>query len=191
MSTEFTTPPAVFVSGNLFEPYPDGKYFFAVAIKKTDPKYDVIWNAIKSEAIKGFPKLFNPQGKCIARQFAFKVIDGDSEIPNTKGVAPREKAGYRGHWVINFGGMFPPKVFNKKGTEVLTQVGDIKRGDIIKVAGSVKANGSSVQPGVYLNAKFVALVEHGTPLETTNAGTPPADFFSDAYEGFGEEDVPF
>ena len=96
--------------------------------------------------------------------FAWKVEDGDSQIPNRKGRKPCENEGWPGHWVLMFSSGFPPKIYNNNGTEQLLQPDHVKPGYYIQVSGSVDGNGSQQQPGVFLNHSMVALVGFGPEI---------------------------
>lgn len=151
-------------------------YFMAIAIAKTDPGWPAIWEAIKAEAIKGFPHLtahIQPLASPAdigQLQFAFKVTDGDSTLPNKKGVVPSSKPGFPGNWVIGFSGGFAPKVYTKGGAELITNPELVKRGYYVRIYGSVKGNGSAQQPGVYLNHSMVELVGYGEEIVTGPSG---------------------
>ncbi len=107
------------------------------------------------------------------RDFAFKVTDGDSQIPNKKNKRPCDQEGYAGHWVLNFSNGFAPKGCNADGSEILPN-GAIKRGYFVQVLCSVIANANSNNPGVYLNHEAVALAGYGEEIfvgaDTSKAG---------------------
>lgn len=104
-----------------------------------------------------------PGGQANAPTFAWKVTDGDSQIPNRKGVKPCTKEGYPGHWVLSYSSSYAPKTFNANGTEAIPAE-SIKNGYYVQVAGNVAANGSANQPGVYLNHQMVALSAYGAEI---------------------------
>ncbi len=141
-------------------------YFMALAIPKTDAGYAQLDATVRQTAASAFPTLFDPQGNCINPKFAFKITDGDSQIPNTKGVAPCTREGFPGHWILNFSGGFAPKCYTKGGAEVIVDKKAIKRGDYIRISGSVAGNGSMQQPGVFLNHSMVEFVGHGVEIIT-------------------------
>lgn len=151
-------------------------YFMGIAIPKTDPAWPPIWEAIKQEAISGFPHLA-AHIQAIATpadigqlQFAFKVTDGDSTLPNKRGTAPNTRQGFAGNWVLGFSGGFAPKVYSKGGAELITNKEMVKRGYYIRIYGSVKGNGSAQQPGVFLNHSMVELVGYGEEIVTGPSG---------------------
>jgi hypothetical protein len=95
--------------------------------------------------------------------FAWKVIDGDSTIPNKRGKAPNTKEGYPGHWVLSFSSSYPPRLYNRDGSQPLEPAA-FKCGYFVQVAGTVDGNDSPNQPGVYLNHNMVALQGYGPEI---------------------------
>lgn len=106
-----------------------------------------------------------PQGQSGSPSFAFKVEDGDSVIPNTKGKKNCDRQGFPGNWILNFGSGYPVKLVNADGTVVLpeAQAKQVKLGHYIQAFGSYVTNNSALKPGMYLNHAAVS------------------------YQGFGEE----
>lgn len=141
-------------------------YFMAIAVPKTDVEYGPVQTSIMQTAAAAFPTLFDASGNCINPQFAFKITDGDSAVPNTKGISPNTREGFPGHWILNFSGGFAPKVYTKGGGEAIVDKTAIKRGDYIRIYGSVAGNGSMQQPGVYLNHSMVEFIGHGVEIIT-------------------------
>jgi hypothetical protein len=112
-----------------------------------------------------------PNGQAGAPTFAWKVTDGDSQIPNKKGRKPCDNEGWPGHWVVWFSGTFPPKTCNADGSREYT-VADgeiIKPGHFVQVAGSVDSNKSTQSPGLYLNYKAVAHSAFGPEIALSNS----------------------
>jgi hypothetical protein len=136
----------------------------AIAIPKTDPGFDALYQTIYNEARQSFPSLFDAQGNCINPKFAFKVTDGDSQVPNTRGTKPCDREGFPGHWILNFSGGYAPKCYTAGGAELITDPNMIKRGYYIRIYGSVKGNGSQQQPGIFLNHSMVELVGYGEEI---------------------------
>lgn len=144
---------------------PKVEYYFAVAIPKTDPTYNTeVMEKLKAAAKAGFPTMFDAAGNCNRPDFAWKIVDGDSNVPNQNNTIPSSKEGYPGHWVISFKGGFAPKVYTKGGEAVITDPEAIKRGYYIRVYGSVAANGEMQKPGVYLNPSMVEFVGYGEEI---------------------------
>ena len=97
--------------------------------------------------------------------FAWKVIDGDSQVPNKKNRRPCDQEGYPGHWVLWFSQGWAPKLCDAKGTTELTEPDSILPGYFVQVYASVKGNAPSPTPGVYLNPIAVALSGYGQRIE--------------------------
>ena len=188
MSTEITFPVGRMVAGSVYLPkttdadgnplvikkginagQPRVDYYFAVAIPKgVEPHWNVTpWGQqIYQEALSAWPT-----GQHQIPTFSWKVSDGDSATPNTRGTAPNTRVGWPGHWVVHFSSSFAPKLYNADGSQVLAEPDAIKCGYFIQVYGSVKGNDSTQQPGVYLNHSYVALSGFGDVIET---GADPA-----------------
>lgn len=143
---------------------PKTTYFMALAIPKNDPHWSALQNIIFGEARKSFPNLFNPQGQCLRPDFAFKITDGDSQVPNQNNRRPCDKEGYSGHWVLNFSTSIPPKVYTKGGTALVTDKAQIKCGDYVRIFGYVAGNDQAQKPGVYLNPSMVEHCGYGTEI---------------------------
>ena len=145
-------------------------YFMAIAIPKTDPGYLDVWAKIHATAQRDFPTLFDAAGNCVNPKFAFKVIDGDSAVPNQKGILPNSREGFPGHWVLYFSSGFAPKCYKKtadgQALEQLTEPESVKRGYYIRIYGQVTGNGSQQQPGIYLNHRMLELVGYGEEIAT-------------------------
>ena len=188
-ATEVLTPVGRLVQGDCFEPQttdaegnplvikngpnagkPRVDYFMAIAIPKTDATYNQLWATIHGEARGAFPSLFDAQGNCINPKFAFKVTDGDSPVPNSKGTKPCDREGFPGNWILNFSGGFAPKCYTAGGGELINDPNMIKRGYFIRIYGSVKGNGSQQQPGIFLNHSMVELVGYGEEIITGPSG---------------------
>jgi hypothetical protein len=140
-------------------------YYMGLAIPKTDPTYGPeVWDKVHATARASFPGLFDAAGNCISPKFAFKIIDGDSQVPNTKGNKPCDREGFAGHWVLSFSGGFAPKCYTRNGEAVIVDPNGIKRGYYVRISGSVKGNGSQQQPGIFLNHSMVELVGYGEEI---------------------------
>lgn len=199
MSREnFTTPVGRLVMGSLYKPQTtdaEGKpltvksgpnagqakvsYFFAVAIPKNPgeqhfsqtPWGQTIWRVGHT----AFPQAAQ------SPSFAWKVVDGDSAVKNTKGVAPNTREGYPGNWVISFSSGFAPKIYNKDGTQAIVEPDAVKLGYFVQVNADVDGNGSQQKPGVYINHSMVALSAYGPEIAV---GRDPSE------AGFGAAPLP-
>jgi len=133
---------------------PRVNYWFNVAIAKSNESHwnqtewgGKIWNVGQT----GFPN-----GQANSPLFAWKIIDGDSNIPNTQGNKPCDNEGFPGHWILKFSGSFAPSLHNENGTAVLIEPNAIQLGDYVQVYAYVEDNKSTQTPGIYLNPSMVA-----------------------------------
>lgn len=152
---------------------PTQRSFFAVAIAKTPghthwaqtPWGQQIW----AEGAKAWP-----QGQSGSPTFAWKIEDGDSVIPNTKGRKNCDRTGFPGHWIVNFGSGYPVKVVDSKGIAPLPDPSVVKLGHYVEAFGSIVGNGSPLKPGMYVNHAAVAYAGFGEEihvgLDTTKLG---------------------
>lgn len=96
--------------------------------------------------------------------FAWKVKDGDSQVPNKKGKKPCDNEGWPGHWVLMMSNSFAPRCYTLIGAPSpveLVQADAINLGDYVQVNFDVEDNGAQSQPGVYLNHRMVCLLGYG------------------------------
>ena len=129
------------------------KYFFAVAYKKTATHWaQEVWG----EPIWALGHQSWPQGQAKAPTFAWKIVDGDSAVPNKRGRAPNSREGYPGHWVVSFSSSFAPKICTSDGSSYLLDKDAVKLGSFVEVLGTIASNESANQPGIYVNHNMVA-----------------------------------
>lgn len=145
---------------------PRVEYYIGVAIPKTDMGYNELYEIIYGAARAAFPNMFDAAGACINPKFSFKLTDGDSTVPNTKGIAPCAREGYKGHWIVNLSNGFPPKCYTQNGDTLITDPAMLKKGYYVRVYGDVKSNGSLQQPGVFLNFSMIELVGYGEEIHS-------------------------
>jgi hypothetical protein len=152
--------PLVVKSGpNMGQPRKD--FYFALAIPKGPEQHwaQTEWGAkIYAAGQAAFANAFQSPA------FAWKVKDGDSTIPNRKGKVPAKQEGYPGHWVLSFSSGYPAKLFRDNGTTPMVEPDAINLGDWVQVFGTVSGNGSSTQPGVFLNHSMVNFIGYGTRI---------------------------
>lgn len=100
-----------------------------------------------------------PQGQAQRPDFAWKIIDGDSTMPNKKMKRPCDQVGYPGNWILWFGGTTPPPVAVAVNgpAQWNDQPGTCMPGDYIEIRGSVSSNESDQTAGMYLNIDAVCL----------------------------------
>lgn len=204
----FTTPVGRLLMGSLYKPQDkdaDGKplviksgpnagqpkvqFFFAVGIPKGAEQHwaQTEWGAkIWATGHAAFPK------EAQSPHFAWKIVDGDSQVPNKKGTKPCERTGYPGHWVLSFTSGYAPKIYNEDGSKMIVEPDAVKLGYYVQVNGDVDGNGSTQNPGIFLNHNMVALSAYGeeivvgpdattvgfgqSPLPAGAMATPPAGF---------------
>ena len=194
----FVTPVGRLVGGSLYEartmdekgvPYtvktgpnagqPSQRYYFALAVPKRPNESH--WSQTPWGAkIWAAGHAANPAA-AQSPHFAWKVEDGDSAVPNKKGVANRSREGYPGHWILKFQGTMAPRVCNANGTQEIREPNAVKTGWYVQVAGSTGSNGRTDSPGVYMNYQFVALAGYGPEIVF---GPDPSSL------GFGQEPLP-
>lgn len=185
-ATNFTTPPGRLVAGSPYKPkttdlggrpltvksgpnagQPKTEYFFALAIPKgSEAAHGPLgwmatpWGAIIRQAGEQFVA-----SAASMPAFAWKIKDGDSQVPNQANRKPCDNEGWPGHWVLMYSSGFAPKCYTLIGglsaPALLDQVDAINLGDYVQVAGSVAANDDRTKPGVYLNHSMVCHVAYG------------------------------
>lgn len=176
MAIEITTPVGRFVQGGLYElqgktdsfnkpVLKDGVQvmgaYLGLAIDKINPEWPAFWQQLSQVARTDQPHCFDAQGNQLFRDFAWKVIDGDSMDMYGKPWASRE--GFAGCYVLKFGGQYLPKVVHNG--ELVTIKDYVKPGMFIRVIGSAKGNGTTnPKPGLYLNPAAVELIGYGKPI---------------------------
>lgn len=144
---------------------PRTEYFIQLAIPKTDPEWARLYTMIQTEARTSFPGIFDPQGNPV-KPFSWKITDGDSQAPNSKGKKPCDREGWPGHWILNLSHGFAPSAFGKDFLPI--DPTSIKLGFYVKASMNVKGNGQDPQGdrcGVYLNFQSIMLVEEGTIIQ--------------------------
>ena len=137
--------------------------YFAVAIPKAGETHwaQTQWGKVlRAEGAAAFPQA------CQSPAFAWKVTDGDDQIPNKKGKRPCDQEGYPGHWVIRFGGGFLPKIYRQEGSSFVQDARPdfVKPGYFVEVNASINGNGSSQQPGIYINPMMVCFRAYGPEI---------------------------
>ncbi|AFC22387.1 Gp2.5-like ssDNA binding protein and ssDNA annealing protein [Vibrio phage CP-T1] len=152
---------------------PREEYGIGLAVPKTqqDWKYESWAAPILLAAHRDFPHLFSAPGQLInpAQPFAWKITDGDSQVPNTRGNKPCDMEGARGNWIIWLNNGYAPKLYKwdaQKGQAVPLAPGEeIKRGYYAEAYGSVQGNNAQGnQSGVYINLSMVCLRAYGDEI---------------------------
>lgn len=177
-----TTPVGRLVWGDLYDPQTknyDGKplvnndgtprvdYPIGVALPKTAAAWwDEPWGKqIMAVGYQAHPASYQRP------DFSWKIVDGDSMIPNRKNRKPAEQEGHKGHWVLRFSSGFPPNLFTLVGQTKpvgLVEKNAIIPGYFVQVHFEVAGNGAaSKTPGVYLNHRMVCLIAYGAVIART------------------------
>lgn len=195
MRDTFLSPVGRMVMGSLYDPQtknamgeplifktgsnagkPRVNYFFALAVRKGAEKgwEDSDWGkTIYTNVVALYPAK-----EYLRPNFLWKIVDGDSSTPNSKGVKPCDRKGYPGHWVLTFGGAFAPIIVDRSGNR-LDQDNAINCGDFIQVNMSVNSNGATSQNvGIVFNSTHVALLGYGEPIEFKQEIDPKSLGFS-------------
>lgn len=155
------------------------EYYIGVAIPKGNEGHwaNTEWGAVLWQV--GHTSF--PGGQAQSRpDFAWKVTDGDSQVPNQNNVRPCDREGYAGNWILSFKTGFAPQMVNADGSQAIAG-SEFYRGCYVQVLSSVRGNGSQQSPGIYLNHQIVALSGHGERISTG----PDA-----ATAGFGQAALP-
>lgn len=125
--------------------------YFEIAIPKGTERHwaETEWGQKPWQAAaRDFPQMYqNPA-------FAFKIVDGDSTVPNRKGKVPAQTANYPGNWIIKCSSGFIPNRYRRAssgGFEQITDPSIFKLGHWVQVQISVRGNDSNETPGVFLN----------------------------------------
>lgn len=184
--TSITSPVGRMVAGSLYKPNTtdfDGKplvyktgadagkarvqYFFAIAIPKnpgeTHWAYTEWGKQVWAVGNVAFPQAAQRP------DFAWKIEDGDSMIPNKRNRKPAEQEGWKGCWIVKFTSSFAPSIYREdksstSGWAQLTEPDAIKPGYFIQVAFNVDGNGQQNNPGVYLNPSMIAFRAYGPEI---------------------------
>ena len=181
----FTTPAGRMVMGDLYKPQtkdmdgkplvikqgpnagqPTQKYFFALAIAKGQETH---WSQTGWGAViwKAGHDLFGPMADSPA--FAWKVVDGDSQIPNKKGAKPCDREGYPRHWILSFTSQYAPKIYIQTtpgNWEPHPIEGAVKNGYFLQVNGNIDGNYSKTNPGIFLYHAMVGYIAKGQEIFT-------------------------
>lgn len=188
-------PIARLVMGNIYEPRttdaegnpliiktgaragePGVKYHIAIAIAKKGEQH---WATTDwGQQIWNFTHLLFPNGAASSPRFAWKIVDGDSTEPNSKGRKPVDSEGHAGHWILHFNGALAPRIFRNNGAQIWEEANAINLGDYVQVYGNISSNNSLQQPGIYLNYNLINFSGYG---ERITRGIDPTSV------GFGGE----
>lgn len=218
----FTTPVGRWVSGSLSQ-YKDkddrgnpyqyktgknagknyGNFSIGVAFPKgpeaAQPYGPLNWTQTAWGAqLAGVGTRFRADAMNLGAGFSWKVEDGDSQVPNTKGVKPCDRDGWAGHWVVFFSmnvalgadgkpERLPCPLYTLMDDKAPGQrlrapapitIDRIKRGDYVQVSCDVRPNGEVQKPGVFVSANALCLLGYGEAI---------VGGFDVATAGFGQD----
>lgn len=162
---------------------PSQTSFVAVAIPKAG---EAEWTAtpwgqqIYVEAATAWPG-----GQHQYPDFAWKIVDGDSQIPGKPykgkpGKIPAQSEGYPGHWVIKASTQLGIKCFHAgkyAPHEQIQNQNEIKPGDYCRIVVTVKGNGPvSESPGMYISPDLFELSRAGQLIQLGDGPDAQAAF---------------
>lgn len=141
--------------------------FIAVAVPKGQEQdwKQTEWGAkINNEAITSWSR-----GEYNMKDFAWKIVDGDSTELNKNMTRPCDKEGYKGHWVLNCQTSLAVKCYHtgKYGpADQIQNPKEIKTGDYCRVLVRIVGNGQAPPntPGLYFNPFGFELVRAGAEI---------------------------
>lgn len=117
----------------------------------------------------------------LSPHFSWKMLDGDSTVPNKKGNIPCQQEGYPGHWIVFFSTeLQAPKCYHTGKYDPMQQIQDVEaihKGDYIRVFATVKGNKPSETGGIYVNPTLVSLERKGQRIESAYDGPSAASVF--------------
>lgn len=140
------------------------EYFVGLAIPKNHPEWPAFYALVVAAARQGFPNLFDAAGNCHRADFAFKITDGDSNVMNRNNSRPCDKEGYPGNWVVSMSTSLGIKVVDQALKPIMPESKAVKRGDYIRIAGSIAPNGNQTNPGVFINPSFAQFSHQGDEI---------------------------
>lgn len=158
--------------------------YVGVAIPKGSEQHwkDTEWGAkvyaAAQDAVNGWPN-----GEFNSPSFSWKIIDGDSQVPNKKGNTPCDQTGYTGHWVVHMTTRIAYNCFHAGRYEPMQAIQrkeEIKRGDYCRVYCQVKGNKPSQSPGVYINPQMFELTRAGVEIVSQGSGPAASSVFGGA-----------
>lgn len=180
-TTDFEGKPLVIKTGpNAGKPRV--QYFMALAIPKGTERHwaETTWGAkIWAIGHQAFPQAAQRS------DFAWKVADGDSQVPGKgdKARRPCDNEGWPGHWVLKLSQGFAPAIYRFENNQWIPETTEnfVKPGHFVEVSFNVDGNESQGNPGVYLNLSMVGFRAFG----------PEINFGPDVTEaGFGQAPLP-
>jgi len=133
---------------------PKVQYFFALAVPKTDPAINELWQGVQQVATQGFPG-----GEAQRADFAWKIVDGDDPKHSSK-------EGFPGCWIIRCSSGFAIKCYTKGGDSQISDPSQLKRGYFGRTHITVRPNGDQRKPSVYINPSVFELIGYGEEISS-------------------------
>lgn len=137
-------------------------FLLAITKRKSDEKWESTkWGKeLYDLGAKIHPKVYK------SPTFSWKITDGDSDIPNSKGKAPCEREGYKNHWVLSFRQWSPTEnsetpIYTRDGKGRLEAGVKVNCGDYIQVSANIKDNNSPNKPGLLLAQRAISYCAFG------------------------------
>jgi len=141
--------------------------FIAVAVPKGQEQH---WNQtewggkIWQEAVTSWSR-----GEYNMKDFAWKIVDGDSQELNKNMTRPCDKEGYKAHWILNCQTSLAIKCYHTGKYGPMDQIQnpkEIKTGDYCRVLIRIVGNGQQPPntPGLYFNPFGFELVRAGAEI---------------------------
>ena len=118
-----------------------------------------------------------PAGEYQQAAFAWKITDGDSQIPDKKMKKPFEREGFAGHWVINASTLFNIACYHRDSYDPSQRIQvkeTIKTGDYCRMQIEVKSNESTQTAGIYVTPKLFELYQCGVKIIGDSEADPGA-----------------
>lgn len=180
-SLSLVTPVARMLQGSLYVPFtkdaqgnplvyksgskkgePRVNYYFSAGIAKNPGESSWKDTAWGKEIFK-FASEISPSNFSSSK-FSWKITDGDSDVPNDRGVKPRNREGFAGNWVLNFSNGFAPVITDATGSNQIKEENFLNPGDYMQIHVIVVGNSSQLNPGIILNPRHVAFRAYGKKI---------------------------
>lgn len=163
---------------------PRQQWFFGVAIPKAGEQH---WSQTAwGQVIWGVGHQFKPNAGNM-RDFAWKITNGDDpQMHVDREGKPRERANFRGHWIVRMTSGFAPQVaslIGRSAPEYDSTPGLVYPGCYIQVQVAVDANEDHQKPGVYLNHRVVCLIGFGERIASAQQDVAAIGFGGPAPAG--------
>lgn len=147
------------------------QFFVGIAIEKSNPELAAYHQAIRDVAKRDWAALFAAGDP---PHFAWKIQDGDTAVDG-RGQPLRDRTGCAGCMIFKYSSSFAPKVFGIGPNLEVTDHNALKRGYYVQIGGTVTGNGSTLNPGLFLNLNMIKIIGYG---EVIAGGPNPDEVFA-------------